>query len=90
MEYEKQFDMKLRQARKIMKEDYYLWVSSFYSGNPLHKNPRYITSRIYKAMVVVNHYSILGRIKNQINNQNMARIYKETKNETSTKLNNPA
>jgi hypothetical protein len=68
--------MKLRQARKIMKRDYVLWVNRFFSGNPLPKK----TSRIYKAMFVVNHYSPFGRLKNRLNNQYMAKIYKETKN----------
>lgn len=72
--------MKIRQARKIMKRDYVLWVNRFFSGNPLPKNHYYITSRIYRAMIVVNHYSPFGRLKNRLNNQYMARIFKEAKN----------
>lgn len=69
--------MKLRQARKIMKRIFKLKIHSRYV-NP--KSNRSITSREYKALSVVNHYTPLGRLNNRLNNQYMAKICKEARN----------
>jgi hypothetical protein len=81
MQNEKQFDMKLRQARKIMKRIFKLKIRSMYvNGKPLPKSYRSIMSREYKALATINHYTWLGRITNWVNNQYRARMYKEAKN----------
>ena len=73
--------MKLRQARKIMKRISKLKIRLKYvNGKPLPKNYRSIMSRENKAFATINHYSWLGRRTNWINNQYMARMYKEAKN----------
>lgn len=73
--------MKLRQARKIMKRIFELRILLMYvNGKPLPKSYRSMLSREHKALAVVNHYNPLGRTFNRLNNQYMARIFKEAKN----------
>lgn len=69
--------MKLRQARKIMKRIFELRILLMYvNGKPLPKSYRSMLSREHKALAVVNHYNPFNRL----NNQYMARIFKEAKN----------
>lgn len=75
----KQFYMKLRQARKIMKRIFKLRLM-YINGKHLPKSNRSIMSREYKALAVVNHYNPLGRTFNRLSNQYTAKICKEAKN----------
>ena len=73
--------MKLRQARKIMKRIFELRILLMYvNGKPLPKSYRSMLSREHKALAVVKKTNPLGRTSNRLNNQYMARIFKEAKN----------
>lgn len=61
MEYEKQFDMKLRQARKIIKRYF-----EFLQKDEQNIKEYYTLSYKYdRATIVVNHYSPSGREANR-------------------------